>query len=1129
MHTEMKKIYSILAIAAFALGLASCTVKQEDAFSTDPVAPELAAHSDILVTDNTLGEDVNFSWTGYRNLPDGLTYTLMARFGESEGEVASTDKLYWKTTKADFSSKIYSIFPSLPENDTFSITFWVRVSNGGKNYDSAEVTISIYAGGDAVAPIIVDFPTDPIVLDPAQPTVEAVTITWEPARLVYGEAITYDVAISAENEAITTSTKGDDDTPVGADLYTVATGLTETSYTISVDELNEAIIAAGGEEAAAVEVTFHVIAKCESLPNGIATASDQLEVTTYVSTFPEVLYLPGSYQGWDPAAAPTLKLSTAVKGFYEGIVDLTTQDGSPVQFKFSPNPEWKDDFGGKVDVDMFAQRFSHAKGVVAVAAGDDYGSNIEVPSGVYNIAISKKFNTLEMIQVETVSMIGSAVGDYSWGADVDMTYDAAAKQFVVAETAVVPGEFKFRFNHDWTYSMGGTLEAVSSTTGENIASTKEGNYKVVLDVSTVPYNVKFINTSFPDQLYVPGSHNGWDHNGTIIKGDGEGHYVGFANVGGEWGFKLTPQPNWDAEWGLDKNVEPVVTTNDAGSVTKTVYALTDTGGGNIAEASEITYARVSVDLTALTVTVEPVSSVGIIGGFLDNAWSSDKYSMEYDPESNSWKAESVEIPQGTEWKFRMNEEWTINLGGSLDDLVQDGSNIVEQDGAFYDVELFIDSIPFHAVLTWKGGSDYVDVSQGPWSLIGTLGGTNWDTDFDMEKDGKIFTAKNVSIAASEQFKLRFDHGWAFNRGAIGETEPVTIELRTATAVENNGKNMAVAQDGSYDIYYDASKETITIVKAGDALEAKWSLIGAIGGTSWDTDFDMTEEDGKWVYSGIELTEGEEFKLRYAGLWDVNRGADADASFTFTPGEAFGVVNNGANIVVPRSGKYDVIYDPASETMTITPEYGWSLIGSFEGSDWSVDTDMVQEGGLLVAKGMTLKAGNEMKLRKGHDWAVNYGIPTQGEIPVGGPVALTSGSANMVIPEDGTFDVYFDESALVLYLMPEGMPVLSLIGEIGGTSWDKDFDLTLTKDATGAFYRLTSFAVEPSQQFKIRKNHDWTISWGGASSSSVELGSALELTSDNGSNLTVNVGGTTSVDITVNYGDSVTITVTEVAL
>ena len=58
----MKKILYFAALAALCLGFAACQVVQpEDVFSTDPVAPELQAHNDILLTTGTTGEDVMFT------------------------------------------------------------------------------------------------------------------------------------------------------------------------------------------------------------------------------------------------------------------------------------------------------------------------------------------------------------------------------------------------------------------------------------------------------------------------------------------------------------------------------------------------------------------------------------------------------------------------------------------------------------------------------------------------------------------------------------------------------------------------------------------------------------------------------------------------------------------------------------------------------------------------------------------------------------------------------------------------------------------------------------------------------------------------------------------------------------
>ena len=100
------------------------------------------------------------------------------------------------------------------------------------------------------------------------------------------------------------------------------------------DALNEAVVAAGGAEDAKVDVSFVVYACCPSIPEGVVSNVAKMAVTTYVATFSEQYYMPGSYQGWDPATAAVLKHSSKTKGLYQGFVDLTTADGNDVEFEY---------------------------------------------------------------------------------------------------------------------------------------------------------------------------------------------------------------------------------------------------------------------------------------------------------------------------------------------------------------------------------------------------------------------------------------------------------------------------------------------------------------------------------------------------------------------------------------------------------------------------------------------------------------------------------------------------------------------------------------------------------------------------------------------------------------------------
>ena len=83
-----------------------------------------------------------------------------------------------------------------------------------------------------------------------------------------------------------------------------------------------------------------------------------------------------------------------------------------------------------------------------------------------------------------------------------------------------------------------------------------------------------------------------------------------------------------------------------------------------------------------------------------------------------------------------------------------------------------------------------------------------------------------------------------------------------------------------------------LFKLSPEQKRAWTVIGNVGNTNWDTDFEMTEgPDGTWTSVAIEMKAGNEFKVRQGLSWDNN----------------FGVEFNGANIVVEADGKYQVVF------------------------------------------------------------------------------------------------------------------------------------------------------------------------------------------------------------------------------
>lgn len=88
---------------------------------------------------------------------------------------------------------------------------------------------------------------------------------------------------------------------------------------------------------------------------------------------------------------------------------------------------------------------------------------------------------------------------------------------------------------------------------------------------------------------------------------------------------------------------------------------------------------IEVDLTAMTYKLTLIKTIGIIGPAQAGGWDNDT-DMTYNAEKGTWEA-TVELA-ADEMKFRANDAWDINWGGSLDALTQGGANIKVEAGTY---------------------------------------------------------------------------------------------------------------------------------------------------------------------------------------------------------------------------------------------------------------------------------------------------------------------------------------------------------------------------------------------------------------------------------------------------------------
>ena len=489
---------------------------------------------------------------------------------------------------------------------------------------------------------------------------------------------------------------------------------------------------------------------------------------------------------------------------------------------------------------------------------------------------------------------------------------------------------------------------------------------------------------------VPGDYQGWApdkypklfcyaYDGVNFRGVVD---FGAEKKGGN-GFKITYGGNWDSasgNWGSEVQAEEP----EAASM----KLINGDASQNIVCYSANRYYLFAFDKDQLTLTkVMAFDQVGVIG--LNGDWDNDIV-MEYNMYKGRFYAD-VDAAAATEFKFRLDGAWDVNWGGSYDALSGGGANL-PLDAGQYRIYFYMNDVTVYAEADASMyGQDEPTVDPEPdpeptyqgWGIIGDFNG--WSEDVDMtEVMPGIWVSPVMELTGG--WKVRYADAWDADRG--GDTPS---EVGVAVKAVPGGANINL--NGTFAVVYNANAEVIYALR--------WGIVGSIAsidGFSWNADVPMNlGADGKWYSSPVALTTADEFKLRENAGWDVNRGGTCAAVE-----EAFGVENNGANIQAPADGTYIVIYDPATETITLSKNF-WGAIGDF--NEWSGDVFLVCQGNdQWAAYNQTYVGG--WKLRQGADWAVNCGGTfTESGVPFeglqDGPNIDTGGD---------TIDIFYSVSA-----------------------------------------------------------------------------------------------------------------------
>ena len=211
-------------------------------------------------------------------------------------------------------------------------------------------------------------------------------------------------------------------------------------------------------------------------------------------------------------------------------------------------------------------------------------------------------------------------------------------------------------------SMTGLLTNAAPKAGK-IA--EPGKYKLTLNMMDYSYTIEPVN--YDPFIYFIGSTDGWgssDQKLALVDED-KGTYTGYVYIadpnGAGFEFKFQRvQGKW--EKAIDANT----------FVTFKGSAIGVKNGNLGVNAGEGVY-YMDVNLSEGTITATKVESMSMVGDFQN--WNIvGPTPMTWNAEEYCFEATNAGVTDGG-WKFVVNKGWSINLGGSINNLEQDGANL----------------------------------------------------------------------------------------------------------------------------------------------------------------------------------------------------------------------------------------------------------------------------------------------------------------------------------------------------------------------------------------------------------------------------------------------------------------------
>jgi len=302
-----------------------------------------------------------------------------------------------------------------------------------------------------------------VVLSQAMDSSAVVAFSWPAVSFPIKASVTYSLEVDVPADTVGAAAWGK------AASVTIGNDVLSKSY--KGKDLNDLALSMGIESGTSGNLVFRVKAYQDRAAYSKAVS---VKVTPYLAqaVYP-LLYIPGDYQGWSPATAPT---AAALKAkIYEGYIYIPA--GVTNYFKMTTARDWNhinygDAGAGKISVD------GNAAGLLAPEAG------------YVQVSVNLNSNTWSAIKT-TWSILGDA-SPGGWSTDTQLNYNPTTQVWTVTADMLSTGSFKFRANNAWNIDFGvdanGKLAYADSpvygynAAVNNITVPSSGNYTITLDL-----------------------------------------------------------------------------------------------------------------------------------------------------------------------------------------------------------------------------------------------------------------------------------------------------------------------------------------------------------------------------------------------------------------------------------------------------------------------------------------------------------------------------------------------------------------------------------------------------------------------------------------------------------------------